>query len=158
MTGANPFALSYEKLKPYILTVRDYLIKCQAIAMFANIRDIKSKEVWQLKKLRAMGLNGLSIGTESGDNNTLFLANKDYTSQDILEQCQKLDEAGEKERLIELQAFIKNLQIRTYLFANCGLLISFSLINENIIDFPVPAASINIVILFVNVKSIINDL
>lgn len=86
--------------------------------MFANIRDIKSKEVWQLKKLRAMGLNGLSIGTESGDNNTLFLANKGYTSQDILEQCQKLDEAGEKERLIALQAFIKNLQIRTYLFAN----------------------------------------
>lgn len=55
ITGANPFALSYEKLKPYILTVRDYLIKCQTIAMFASIRDIQNKEVWQLKKLKAMG-------------------------------------------------------------------------------------------------------
>ena len=45
LTGANPFALSYEKLKPYVLTVRDYLIKCQTIAMFASIRDIKNKEV-----------------------------------------------------------------------------------------------------------------
>lgn len=86
LTGANPFALSYEKLKPYVLTVRDYLIKCQTIAMFASIRDIKNKEVWQLKKLRAMGVNGLSIGTESGDDDTLALANKGYTSQDIIEQ------------------------------------------------------------------------
>ena len=180
ITGANPFALSYEKLKPYILTVRDYLIKCQSIAMFASIRDIKSKEVWQLRKLRAMGVNGLSIGVESGDDDTLVLANKGYTSQDILEQCRKLNEAGieyyfvymtglagkgagyrnainsakifsqlnpyfisvdsltlfpgtklfdmekdgkfiqsgEKERIQELQTFIKSLQIRTHLFAN----------------------------------------
>ena len=61
--------------------------------MFASIRDIKNKEVWQLRKLRAMGVNGLSIGVESGDDETLLLANKGYTSQDILEQCQKLDEA-----------------------------------------------------------------
>lgn len=46
------------------------------------------------KKLRAMGINGLSIGTESGDNTTLELANKGYTAEDIVEQCQKLDEAG----------------------------------------------------------------
>lgn len=180
LTGANPFALSYEKLKPYVLTVRDYLIKCQTIAMFSSIRDIKNKEVWQLKKLRAMGVNGLSIGTESGDDDTLALANKGYTSKDILEQCRKLDEAGieyyfvymtglagqgngyrnavnsaklfsqlnpyfisidaltlfpdttlyslasegkfvpagEKERLMEMQTLIENLQIRVHLFAN----------------------------------------
>lgn len=94
LTGANPFAMSYEHLKLRALTVRDYLIKCQTIAMFASIRDIQTKEVWQLKKLRAMGINGLSIGTESGDDETLSLANKGYTSQDILEQCRKLDEAG----------------------------------------------------------------
>ena len=94
LTGANPFAMSYENLKLRALTVREYLIKCQSIAMFASIRDIKNKEVWQLKKLRAMGINGLSIGTESGNDTTLALANKGYTSADILEQCRKLDEAG----------------------------------------------------------------
>lgn len=93
-TGANPFAMSYKNLKLRALTVRDYLIKCQAIAMFASIRDIKNKEVWQLKKLKAMGINGLSIGVESGDDETLALANKGYTSSDILEQCRKLDEAN----------------------------------------------------------------
>lgn len=93
-TGANPFAMSYENLKLRALTVRDYLIKCQTMAMFASIRDIKNKEIWQLRKLRAMGINGLSIGTETGDDTTLALANKGYTSEDIIEQCKKLDEAG----------------------------------------------------------------
>ena len=127
-----------------------------------------------------MGINGLSIGTESGDDQTLLLANKGYTAADIVEQCRKLDEAGieyyfvymtglagkgggyrnavesarlfsqlnpcfisvdsltlfpdtelyamaqrgeftpasERERLEELQIFIRNLQIRTHLFAN----------------------------------------
>ena len=89
-TGANPFAMSYENLKLRALTVRDYLIKCQTMAMFANIRDIRDKEVWQLKKLRAMGINGLTIGTESGDDGTLALAGKGYTAADILEQCREL--------------------------------------------------------------------
>ena len=93
-TGANPFAMSYENLKLRALTVRDYLVKCQTMAMFASIRDIKNKEVWQLRKLKAMGINGLSIGVESGDDETLTLANKGYTSTDILEQCRKLDEAN----------------------------------------------------------------
>ncbi len=93
-TGANPFAMSYDNLKRRALTVRDSLIKCQTMAMFASIRDIKDKEVWQLRKLRAMGINGLSIGVESGDDQTLALADKGYTSADILEQCGKLDEAG----------------------------------------------------------------
>ena len=93
-TGANPFAMSYENLRLRALTVRDYLIKCRTMAMFASIRDIKNKEIWQLRKLKAMGINGLSIGVESGDDETLALANKGYTSADILEQCRKLDEAG----------------------------------------------------------------
>lgn len=93
-TGANPFAMSYKNLKLRALTVRDYLIKCQTMAMFASIRDIKAKEAWQLGRLKAMGINGLSIGVESGDDETLALADKGYTAADILEQCRKLDEAG----------------------------------------------------------------
>lgn len=43
--SALPFAMSYENLKLRALTVRDYLIKCQAMAMFASIWDIRDKEV-----------------------------------------------------------------------------------------------------------------
>lgn len=90
-TGANPFAMSYERLKQRALAVYDYLPKCQTIAMFASINDIKNKKVWQLKQLRKLGINGLTIGVESGDNNVLKLANKGYNAKDIIDQCRKLD-------------------------------------------------------------------
>ncbi|CDC45131.1 putative uncharacterized protein [Firmicutes bacterium CAG:424] len=180
LTGANPFVMSYENLAERALLIHDYFVECQTIAMFSSIRDIKNKKVWQLRRLRSLGINGISIGTESGDNSTLLLANKGYTAKDLIEQCRKLDEAGieyyfvymtglagkgngyrnavnsakvfskvnprfisvdslklfpdtelyrmaqernfipagEKERLEELQTFIKHLQIRTHLFAN----------------------------------------
>jgi len=101
-TGANPFAMGYENLKLLALTVRDYLIKCQTMAMFASIRDIKSKNAKQLKKLRAMGINGLSIGMESGDDETLAFMNKGYTSADIVEQLAKLDGAGIEYYLVHM--------------------------------------------------------
>lgn len=90
-TGANPFAMSYERLKQRALAVYDYLPKCQTIAMFASINDIKNKKVWQLKQLKKLGINGLTIGVESGDNNVLKLANKGYNAKDIIDQCRKLD-------------------------------------------------------------------
>lgn len=162
------------------MLVHEYLKECQTMAMFASIGDIKNKSVKQLRKLKSFGINGLSIGTESGDNYTLQLANKGYTAKDIIEQCRKLDEAGveyyfvymtglagkgngvqnainsakvfskvnprfisvdsltlfkdtelykmaergafipatEKERMEELQVFIKSLQIKSHLFVN----------------------------------------
>ena len=36
-----------------------------------------------------MGINGLSIGMESGDDETLALVNKGYTAADIVEQLAK---------------------------------------------------------------------
>lgn len=179
-TGANPFVMGYEKLRERALAVYDYLPECQTMAMFASIRDIKPKKVWQLRRLRGLGINGLSIGTETGDDYTLRLANKGYTAKDIIDQCRKLDEAGieyyfvymtglagkgngyrnavnsakvfskvnprfisvdsltlfedtklytlakqgkfipatERERIEELQTFIRHLQLKVHLFAN----------------------------------------
>ena len=54
----------------------------------------KNKSVEQLKELRGLGYNGISIGTETGDDITLAEMNKGYTALDILEQCRKLEEAG----------------------------------------------------------------
>ena len=93
LTGANPFALSFDRLKELAMTVHDYLPRCQ-IGTFSRISDIKNKTVEQLKELRSYGFNGLSIGTESGDDMTLAKMNKGNTAQDTFEQCRKLEEAG----------------------------------------------------------------
>ena len=93
LTGANPFVMSYNKLYDLAMLIHDYVPQCE-IGMFARISDIKNKTVPQLKKLRALGYNGISIGTETGDDLTLSRMNKGYTAQDTLEQCQKLEEAN----------------------------------------------------------------
>ena len=93
LTGANPFALSFDRLKELAMTVHDYLPRCQ-IGTFSRISDIKNKTVEQLKELRSYGFNGLSIGRETGDDMTLAKMNKGNTAQDTFEQCRKLEEAG----------------------------------------------------------------
>ena len=59
-----------------------------------RVSDIKNKTVEQLRQLKDIGVNEISLGVESGDDWTLKRINKGYTSEDILEQCHKLEEAG----------------------------------------------------------------
>lgn len=56
LTGANPFALSYNRLLDLGLLIRKYLRHCESIGMFARISDIKPKTVEELRNLRHLGL------------------------------------------------------------------------------------------------------
>lgn len=48
----------------------------------------------ELRELRACGFTGLSIGTETDDDLTLFRMNKSTTATEILVQSRRLDDAG----------------------------------------------------------------
>lgn len=102
LTGANPFALSFNKLFEIGLLIRKYLTHCENIGTFARISDIYRKTVDDLKKLRHIGFDNISIGTESGDNETLSYMKKGYTASDIIRQCRKLDMAGIKYNIVYL--------------------------------------------------------
>ena len=94
LVGANPFALSYERLVQLADRIRDRLPKVQTIGMFARVDDIARKTDAELRELRARGFSGLSIGTETGDDPTLLRMNKGTTAAEILSQSRRLDEAG----------------------------------------------------------------
>ena len=95
LTGANPMALSYGRLVDIALLVRKYLRAGHpTIGCFARVTDISHKSVEELRDLRHLGFDYISIGTESGDDETLRRMNKGYVSADIIAQCDKLDEAG----------------------------------------------------------------
>lgn len=102
LTGANPFALSYNRLLNLGLMFRKYLPRLESIGCFARITDIKSKTVEELRNLRHLGFYSISIGTESGDDDVLARMNKGYRAADIVEQCQRLDEAGIRYNVIYL--------------------------------------------------------
>jgi len=94
LTGANPFGLSYIKLTEIAKKIKHYLPHVESIGCFARISDIKSKTQEELNELYSIGFNGISIGTETGDDKTLVYMNKGYTAADIVEQLQKLENTG----------------------------------------------------------------
>lgn len=94
LVGANPFVLSTQKLKDIANLSKQYLQRLTSIGCFARITDIYNKSEADLKDLRALGYNRITIGVETGDDEALAFMNKGYTSNDIIEQCKKLDEAN----------------------------------------------------------------
>jgi len=94
LTGANPFILSYDKLRTIAELIHQYLPSIKSIGSFARITDITPKTDEELAELCDMGYDGLTIGIETGDDEALHFMNKGYGSSDIIEQCQRLDTAG----------------------------------------------------------------
>lgn len=93
-TGANPFVLSTEKLKTLAKMVKEYYPKYETIGCFARITDITPKTVEELRGLRALGYDGITIGVETGDDEMLAFMNKGFQSKDTIEQCKKLEAAN----------------------------------------------------------------
>ena len=93
-TGANPFVLSVNKLKTLAKMVHQYFPACQSIGCFARITDITPKSVTELKELRELGYDGITIGVETGYDESLIFMRKGFLSKDIIEQCKKLEEAN----------------------------------------------------------------
>lgn len=102
LTGANPFALSYNKLMDVALLFRKYLPHMVSFGMFARVTDIAPKSVEELKNLHHLKLDGINIGMETAHDPTLERMNKGYHASDILEQLLKLDEAGIRYNVVYL--------------------------------------------------------
>lgn len=94
LTGANPFVLSYERLKEISGMIRRYLPEIETIGGFARVTDVAAKTDEELADLHRAGYDGLTIGMETADDEALRFMDKGYLSQDILEQCGRLDGAG----------------------------------------------------------------
>lgn len=102
LTGANPFALSYNRLMGIALLLRKYLPDMISFGMFARVTDIASKSIEELKNLRHMKLDNINIGMETAHDPTLDRMNKGYHASDILEQLTKLKEAGIRYNVVYL--------------------------------------------------------
>lgn len=93
LVGANPFVLDADKLKTIANLAKQYLQNLNSIGCFARITDIAAKTADELKSLRVLGYNRITIGVETGDDEALLFMQKGYTSKDIMEQCLRLEEA-----------------------------------------------------------------
>ena len=94
LLSADPFCLPHKHLKEVLELINRYLPNIQTVTAHARVTNVMNKTVEQLKELKELKLNEISLGTESGDDWTLERINKGYRAKDIVEQCAKLDEAG----------------------------------------------------------------
>ena len=94
LTGANPFVLHPEKLGAIADMIHRYFPGIETIGCFARVTDIAPKSGEELRALRELGYDGLTIGVETGDGEALAFMNKGYGPEDIVQQARRLDEAG----------------------------------------------------------------
>ncbi len=94
LTGANPFALSTEKLTKLAEKIHHYLPQIKTIGCFSRVTDITPKSIFELKYLHSLGYDGIIIGTETGDDETLTFMRKGYKAADITRELHKLEETG----------------------------------------------------------------
>ena len=74
--------------------IRRYLPAVETIGCFARVTDVGRKSGEELRRLRSLGYDGLTIGVETGDEEALAFMNKGYGARDIVEQAARLDGAG----------------------------------------------------------------
>lgn len=93
-TGANPFVLSFDRLKTLAELVKQYFPKSESMGCFARITDLTPKTTQQLRELRNLGYNGITIGAEAGDDTALSFMRKGFGAKEIMEECRRLDQVG----------------------------------------------------------------
>ena len=94
LVGGDPFALSFKNLEQRILLIKKYLPSVNAITMYSRVSNIINKSSGELQALKAMGVDDLYVGIESGLDDVLIYMNKGHNAQDALTQCLRLNEAG----------------------------------------------------------------
>ena len=94
LENGDPFALSADRLTQIAELIHKYLPKVETIAMYASVKNITGKTDEELKSLRALGINELNIGIESGLDEALLLMNKGYTTDQARHELLRLKDAG----------------------------------------------------------------
>lgn len=94
LENGDPFCLNADRLSAIAVKVHEYLPKVETIAMYASIKNIRGKSDEDLKRLRALGINELNIGVESGLDDALLRMNKGYTAEQALHELKRLNAAG----------------------------------------------------------------
>lgn len=94
LTGGNAFSIPHEMAVWVLEMIQKYSRNPFRVGCFARITDIANKTDEEIRQLLELGVDDISIGTESGMDEALKYMNKGFTSADIIEQCGRLDRIG----------------------------------------------------------------
>ncbi len=83
-------------LNQLLKEIRQLFPECKRVSAYASARNILNKNYKELEQLQASGLNLLYLGLESGSDLILERINKGVTSQEVIQACKQVSDAGIK--------------------------------------------------------------
>ena len=94
LADGDVLILSQKRLIQLIVKVRRYLPWITRISLYGNARAIRGKSISQLLELKALGLDRVYMGLESGCNEVLHQVGKGETATTMTAAGRKIREAG----------------------------------------------------------------
>ena len=94
LVDGDVFSLSADKLEEKIKLIRSYMPELEVITMYAAVRSIMTKSDEDLARLKALGVDELYIGYETGLDDVLTFMNKGTSLEDSIRQAERLNAAG----------------------------------------------------------------
>ncbi len=94
LVNGDAFVLPANKLEAIAARIRAVFPECRTISMYASIRNIRAKSDRELAALKALGVDDLYVGVESGWNRVLARIDKGHTAAEAERQLARLNQAG----------------------------------------------------------------
>ncbi|NLW79306.1 MAG: radical SAM protein [Ruminococcaceae bacterium] len=94
LCDGDAFALSAAKLIEIMDIVNELFPGIKGVRSYASARNVLTKTQGELNTLRAMGIDKLYIGLESGNDDILREYNKGINRQEMIDAAKMLHEAG----------------------------------------------------------------
>lgn len=94
LADGDVMRLPFDTLKKYLEVLNSLFPRLARVNVYANGSSIQSKTVAELEELRALKLNTLYLGLESGSQQLLDLVNKGEVVEDMIEAVQKAQQVG----------------------------------------------------------------
>ena len=96
LADGDALAAPTHYLHQLLKEIRQLFPECKRVSAYASARNILSKNYEELEQLQSSGLNLLYLGLESGSDLILERINKGITSQEVIQACKQVSDAGIK--------------------------------------------------------------
>lgn len=94
LADGDALIIPFPRLLAIFKEIRSALPWVRRISLYGSARSIRSKTPEQLKQLKALGLDRVYLGLESGDDSILKAVEKNETAASMIEAAQQIAEAG----------------------------------------------------------------
>lgn len=102
LADGDAMVLSFRRLREILQAIKSALPDIQRVSSYCLPRNLKNKTVEELAELKALGLQLLYVGCESGDDEVLEKISKGETFASSLECLVKIKQAGLKSSVMIL--------------------------------------------------------